>query len=95
MKEVAICDALSADSEHHKVGEMLPEEQRMFRLSAVESFLSAGIPLQKVNHLRDLLEINGSALSELMPTVRMMEMKRLRADLPLPEPGARNDHCCN
>ena len=63
----------------------------MFRLSVVESFLSAGIPLQKIN-LRDLLETNGfrlatsSALSELIPTVRMMEMKRLRADLHLPEP---------
>ena len=53
---------------------MLPEEQKMFRLSAAESFLSAGIPLQKVDHLRDLLETNGfrlttsSALSELILT---------------------------
>ena len=76
---------MKKDSHLHKVGEMLPEELRVFRFSVVEAFLSAGIPLRKVDYLRDLLEKNGyrltasSALSELIPTVRAMEVMQVRA----------------
>ena len=93
LKEVSIKEALKRDSQIHKVGEMLPDEQRVFRLEVVESFLAAGIPLQKVDLLRHILERGGyrltmsSALSELIPTVHAMEMSRIRADLGLPEPG--------
>lgn len=59
-----------------KVGEMLPDARRTFRVSVVETFLLAGVSLKKVDCFLGLLEQNGcrltqsSALSELIPTVR-------------------------
>ena len=61
LKEVTIAQALKQDQQAHKVGEMLPEELRTFRVQVVESFLSAGIPLGKVDSLRDILERGGYA----------------------------------
>lgn len=45
LKEVAIADALRADSQKHKQGEMLPEEERVFRVKVVENFLHIQHPL--------------------------------------------------
>ena len=53
--EMTIAEALkSYDSTHHAVGESLP---RIFRVKVVHAFLSAGIPLQKIDKMRDLLEV--------------------------------------
>lgn len=93
LKEAAITEALRTDSQKHKVGNMLPEEERVYRVKVVDSFLRAGIPLSKVNELRELLEAGGhrltrsSGLSELIPAVHAMARKDLRADLGLDEPG--------
>ena len=93
LKELTIAQALKQESHAHKVGEMLPEEHRAFRVHVVESFLAAGVPLSKLDSLRNILERGGyslttsSAMAELIPTVQQMEMSRVRADLGLPQPG--------
>ena len=64
----------------------LPAEMRLFRFEVVESFLSGGIALAKVDALRPLLEkyghrlTNRAHLSELIPAVLekvfIIKMKR-------------------
>ena len=46
------------DEEDNPKGETLPEDMRLFRFDLVEAFLSAGIPLSKIDHLRSFLERN-------------------------------------
>ena len=48
-KDVTIRDALNAGAQRHKVGEKLPNDQRVFRLSVVETFLYAEVLLEKSN----------------------------------------------
>ena len=40
------------DEEDNPKGETLPEDMRLFRFDLVEAFLSAGIPLSKIDNLR-------------------------------------------
>lgn len=62
-------------------------DEKVFQIRVVESFLRAGIPLQKVDMLRPLLERTGYSLtasthlSSLIPKVEAMEMARLLAEL--------------
>ena len=93
-KQVGIAEALkSVDKVNHPMGEMLPEEQRVFRVEVVESFLRGGIPLSKIDHLRPLLEKQGyrltssSHMAELIPTIHSMEVTRLREEMGVPAPG--------
>lgn len=94
VKQTSIAHALKEqDKAAHAVGEMLPEEQRVFRTEVVESFLTGGIPLQKIDHLRRLLEhgryrlTSSSNMAQLIPVIHRMEMKRLREELCVPGQG--------
>ena len=51
------------DEEDNPKGETLPEDMRLFRFDLVEAFLSAGIPLSKIDHLRSFLEKYGHRLT--------------------------------
>ena len=62
-------------------------KQSVYRLQVVQAFMCAGIPLQKVDMLRPLLERAGFALTganhltELIPKVEAIELGRLVAEL--------------
>ena len=51
------------DEKDNPKGETLPDEMRLFRFDLVEAFLSAGIPLSKIDHLRSFLEKYGHRLT--------------------------------
>lgn len=46
-------------------GETLTEEQRVYRVRVVTAFLKAGVPLNKLDNFRDLLEDGGYCLTSL------------------------------
>ena len=48
----------------HLRGETLPQTQQVFRVKVLKSFLRAGIPLNKIGPLRDLLEEGGYRLCD-------------------------------
>ena len=55
-EEYDIAQALEAmDQIHHPKGETLPTDQRVFKVKVVRTFLQAGIPLNKLDHFRELL----------------------------------------
>ena len=75
------------DSKNNPKGETLPQDMRLYRFELVESFLSAGIPLLKIDSLRPFLEKYGhrltahSHLSDLIPSVLTNEKETLRTEL--------------
>ena len=48
----------------HLRGETLPQTQQVYRVKVLKSFLRAGIPLNKIDPLRDLLEEGGYRLCD-------------------------------
>ena len=75
------------DNREKACGSTLPAEMRLFRFEVVESFLSGGIALAKVDALRPLLEkyghrlTNRAHLSELIPAVLENEKDKLKKEL--------------
>ena len=75
------------DENSNTKGETLPDDMRVFRFDLVESFLSAGIPLSKIDHIRSFLEKYGHRLtshghlSELIPSVIEKEKTTLKTEL--------------
>lgn len=45
-------------------GETLPEQQQVFRVKVVKTFLQAGVPLSKIAHFHKLLKENGYCLTD-------------------------------
>ena len=48
----------------HLRGETLPQAQQVYRVKVLKSFLRAGIPLNKISPLRNLLEESGFRLCD-------------------------------
>ena len=48
----------------HLRGETLPQTQQVYRVKVLKSFLRAGIPLNKIDPYRDLLEEGGYRLCD-------------------------------
>lgn len=71
----------------HPVGETLPDEMRVYRVKVVTAMLKAGIPLSKVNVLRDLLEEYGlsltssSNLADLLPFILQSELDHIKKEI--------------
>ena len=59
MKEKQIADKLVQhnDSMHFR-GETFPQEQQVYHIKVVTAFLKAGVPLNKIESFRDILEEN-------------------------------------
>ena len=78
------------DTATHAVGETLPMDLRVWRLRTVRTFLSAGVPLSKVDRLRGLLETNNhhlascSNLAQLIPVVLEEELRTIKEELGQP-----------
>ena len=77
------------DEEDNPKGETLPEDVRLFRFDLVEAFLSAGIPLSKIDHLRSFLEKYGHRftahghLSQMIQSIIEKEKEPLKTELSL------------
>ena len=75
------------DKAVHPQGETLAENERVYRIEVVETFLKAGLPLSKIAFFRPLLEQTATrlpertVLSRVIPTVLTMEKDGLRKKL--------------
>lgn len=75
------------DSEFHPVGEGLPSSTRVYRIKVVTSMLKAGIPLSKIDILRDVLEEHAFALTssshlrQLIPFIHQEEVHRIKREI--------------
>ena len=72
------------DEEDNPKGETLPEDMRLFRFDLVEAFLSAEIPLSKIDHLRSFLEKYEHRLTahgHLSPSIIEKEKETLKTEL--------------
>lgn len=72
---------------HHFVGETLPVDHQVYRVKVVETFIASGVPLNKLDSFKPLLEENAMRLtdvqhmSDLIPFIHGQEMERIRADI--------------
>ena len=64
------------NNRENNAGSTLPAEMQIFRFEFVESFLSSGIPLTKVDALRPLLEKHGRHASGHRLSQRYLRKKR-------------------
>ena len=77
------------DEEDNPKGETLPEDMRLFRFDLAEAFLSAGIPLSKIDHLRSFLEkyehrfTAHGHLSQMIQSIIEKEKEPLKTELSL------------
>lgn len=68
----------------HGRGETLPEQQQVFRVKVVKTFLQAGVPLSKIKHFRNLFEETGYRLTDkrflfdLVPFILEEERVRIK-----------------
>ena len=73
------------DQAKHPKGETLPHDMRLYRFDLIQSFLTAGIPLFKIDCLRLFLEKYGhwltsqSHLRKLIPSVLQKEKETLKS----------------
>ena len=88
VREQEIALSLKAhNAETHLVGETLPEEQQVFRVKVVTTFLRAGVPLGKLDHFNELLEegayhlTDRHNLSDLVPFIQTQEKKQIMAEI--------------
>ena len=84
-RERDIARALKKHNEKsHLVGKNLPEQHQVFRVKVVRSFLRAGIPLNKIDAFKDILEKNGYQLTDkknlfdLIPFIQQQEQTQLQ-----------------
>ena len=75
------------EDDAHPRGENLPEAQKLYRVKVVTAFLKAGIPLSKIEPLRELLEeyayriSNARGMSDLVPFVHSQVQQEIKAEL--------------
>ena len=71
----------------HPSGESLPEATRVYRVKVLRTFLNAGIPINKIDDFRDLLEEHAFRLagrkpmSDIIPFVLSEEKRQLKAEI--------------
>ena len=87
-KQRSIAESLRKyDEECHPKGETLPENVRVYRVTVVKPFLKAGIPLSKVDCMRDLLEEHAFSLSgrqhlsETIPFIHQQEVEEIKKEI--------------
>ena len=87
-KEKTIAEALALnDQECHPVGELLPVSTCVYRVKVVTALLKAGIPLNKLDDLREILEESAlrltdrSHMSDLIPFIHSQEVNLIKAEI--------------
>ena len=69
------------DAAIHSLGETLPDAVRVYRVKVLSTFLRMGVPINKIDDFRDLLEQNALRLagrkpmSDLIPFVLSEERR--------------------
>ena len=83
-----IVDALQKYSkEVHPKGETLSDNTRVYRVKIVRAFLKAGIPLQKIDSFREILEESAFSLTgsqhmrDLIPFIRSEEQRQTQEEI--------------
>lgn len=75
------------DQTVHPAGEYLPEPVRVYRVKVLTDFLKAGVAIEKIDMLRDILEENSLRLTcsqrmrELIPFILLQEEKKLLGEI--------------
>ena len=75
------------DAKHHPSGEALPESTHPYCIKALETFLKAGVPLQKIDAFGDVLESHGFSLSDscnlrkVIPFILESEISQLKESI--------------
>ena len=75
------------DTEVHARGETLPKDHRVYQIKALMAFLRAGVPLNKIEHFRPLLEEHAyslggrRAMSDLITLVLQNEKTQLKKEI--------------
>ena len=75
------------NEEAHLAGGMIPIDQQVYRIKVVTSFLRAGMPLNKMDSFRELLEENVTrlagrrSLSDLIPFIHREEVGRIKQEI--------------
>jgi hypothetical protein len=87
-KEQSIIKMLERyDKQVHPVGEKLPDSVRVHRIKVLTCFLKAGVPLNKMDCFRDLLQESSYRLSsshhlaEMIPIVRQQEAEKVHSEI--------------
>ena len=87
-QEKDIAEAFAAYNEkEHLAGETLSKDTQVYRIKVVSTFLKAGVPLNKLDTFRELLEENGPrlagrrSLSDLIPFIREREVAQIRREI--------------
>ena len=88
ISDVEIVEALkSYDKAENPKGETLPEEQRLYRIRVVRTFLLAGVPLNKLHIFKELLEEHAYRLtdrrrmSDIIPFVLKQEKEEIGKEI--------------
>ena len=75
------------DTDFHPSSETLPEAVRVYRVKVLCTFLKAGVPINKIDDFRDLLEEHAFRLagrkpmSDIIPFVLSEEKRQLKAEI--------------
>ena len=75
------------DSRVHPVGDGLPDSTRVYRVKVVTTMLKAGVPLNKIDLFRDMLEEHGYALTcsthlrQLIPFIHQEELNKIKREI--------------
>jgi len=87
-REIDIAQALQKyDDDVHPSGETLPDSIRVYRVKVLTTFLKAGVPINKIDDFRDLLEENAGRLagrrpmSDLIPFVLEEERRQIKEEI--------------
>lgn len=87
-RELDIASSLKKyNDEVHPRGETLPEQQQVYRVKVVQTFLKAGIPLSKIEKFRDVFEENALRLTDrhgmhdIVPFILREEETRITSEI--------------
>ena len=75
------------DDDVHPSGETLPDSIRIYRVKVLTTFLRTGVPINKIDEFRDLLEENSVRLDgrkpmfDLIPFVLNEERRQIKAEI--------------
>ena len=87
-REIDIVQALKKyDADVHPSGETLPDSVRIYRVKVLTTFLKTGVPINKIDDFRHLLEENSVRLagrkpmSDLIPFILSEERAQIKAEI--------------
>ena len=87
-RDMEIAEALKLhDHMNNPKGETLPDNQRVYRVKVVHTFLSAGVPISKIPLFRELLEENGFRLTDrrrmtdIVPLILSQEKEKIKNEI--------------